>query len=208
MKYKLIIFDFDGTLADSYPWFISRFNQVAAKYRFKKIATHEIDGLRYYSAGQLMKYLGVPIWKMPLIANHVRKLMANDIQQIPTFEGVASLLKRLSDRGIAIAMVSSNSYENVRAVLGQEIAALIKYYECGVSVFGKQAKLRKLLKHSGIHPAEIISIGDEIRDIEAAKRVNIDCAAVAWGYTHVTALQSHAPTQVFNSVAEIAEKVL
>ena len=85
---------------------------------------------------------------------------------------------------------------------------LIDYYECGVRLFGKQAKLKKILKQSGIHADEAICIGDEIRDIQAAQKVKIPFGAVAWGYTNLEALKAYAPAEVFTKVGEIAERII
>jgi phosphoglycolate phosphatase len=207
MKYRLIIFDFDGTLADSYPWFMSVVNMVADKYQFKKIEESEIEALRNYEAGKLLKYLRVPLWKMPAIAKYVKTIMAQDIQRIPLFNGITGLLRHLSKQGVMLAVVSSNSSENVRQVLGPENTALFKYYQCGVSMFGKSTKLKKILGQSGVRPDETLYIGDEIRDREAARQAKIAFGAVAWGYTNVESLRAHSPDMVFASIDEIAEKV-
>ena len=111
MKYKLIIFDFDGTLADTYPWFTQVLNEVADKYKFKKVAESEYEKLRGYDTNEILQYLGVPLWKMPMIANHMRKLMYKDIHQISLFEGIDNLLHCLSNKGVILAVVSSNSYK-------------------------------------------------------------------------------------------------
>jgi phosphoglycolate phosphatase len=207
MKYKLVIFDFDGTLADSFPWFVGIINQVADKYRFKHIADHEIDTLRGYDARKLMKHLGVAWWKMPLIARHVRKLMAEDIHHISLFAGVSDVLKRLADDGVTLAVVSSNSQSNVLRVLGPDNAARISYFGCGVSLFGKQAKFREILSKTGISPRETLCIGDETRDILAAKSENLACGAVTWGFATTEALRAHAPNEVFANVGGILEAV-
>jgi phosphoglycolate phosphatase len=208
VKYKLVIFDFDGTLADSFPWFIGIFNEVAEKYKFTKIEKHEVDTLRGYNARMMIQHLGVPFWKMPLIGNHIRGLMARDISQIRLFDGVDRLLRRLSEHGVTLALVTSNSYENVRRVLGPENAALITYYECGASVFGKHTRFRKILRKSGISPGETLCIGDEIRDIEAARKEDLAFGAVAWGFTNVASLQAHAPTEVFTTIDDIVDTVV
>jgi phosphoglycolate phosphatase len=207
MKYKLVIFDFDGTLADSFPWFVGIINQVADKYRFKHIAEHEVDTLRGYDARKLMKHLGVAWWKMPLIARHVRKLMAEDIHHISLFAGVSDMLARLSDDGVTLAVVSSNSQSNVLRVLGPDNAARISHFGCGVSLFGKQAKFREILSKTGISPRETLCIGDETRDILAAKSENLACGAVTWGFATTEALRAHAPNEVFANVGGILEAV-
>jgi len=50
MKYKLAIFDFDGTLADSFPFFLTTVNELAGIHKFKRIDSAELDTLRRYSA--------------------------------------------------------------------------------------------------------------------------------------------------------------
>ncbi len=207
MRYKLAIFDFDGTLADTFPWFLSAVNRMAEKHGFKRIEEGEVETLRGYSARQIVEHLGVPAWKLPRIGIDMRRLMAKDIRQIRPFDDVGAMLQGLSDRGIALAVVTSNAYDNVRHVLGAEHATLISYYECGTSLFGKRGKLRSVLKKSGVRSGEAIFIGDEIRDIEAARAKGIPFGAVAWGYTHVEALEAYAPAEVFADVAEVVEKV-
>src|SRR4029453_12213156 len=155
--------------------------RMAEKHGFKRIETSEVDTLRGYNARQIMEHLGVPAWKLPRIGIDMRRLMAEEIQQICPFAGLGAMLRGLSDRGVALAVVTSNAYDNVRRVLGDEHAALISYYECGASLFGKRGKLRRVLKQSGVRPGESIFVGDEIRDIEAARAEGIPFGAVAWG---------------------------
>ncbi len=207
MKYKLAIFDFDGTLVDSFPWALSIVDGMAEKYQLKKVDMSELETLRGYDARQLAKRYGVRWWKLPSIVKDARKLMARDAHTIPLFDGVGDLLKELSGLGITLALVTANSMENARNILGAEIFGLFSYHECGVSVFGKTAKFKKILKKSGFPPTESICIGDEIRDIQAAKKAKITACAVAWGYTRVDALQAHAPEQIFTSMKEISQKL-
>ncbi len=208
VRYTLAIFDFDGTLADTLPWFFSAVNQMAEKHGFKKIEAGEVETLRGYSARQIVEHLSVPAWKLPRIGIDMRRLMAKDIWQIRPFEGIGAMLRSLSDRSVVLAVVTSNSYDNVRHVLGDEHAALISYDECGASLFGKRGKLRRVLQQSGVRPGEAIFVGDEIRDIGAARAEGIPFGAVAWGYTHVAALKAYSPAEVFAHVGEVVEKIV
>ena len=208
MKYKLVIFDFDGTLADTFPFALDIVDQVVEKFGLKKFDRSEIEMLRGLDARRVLKHFEVPVWKMPAITSHVMGLLGQQIHLLTLFDGIAPLLKELTDQGIKIAVVTSNTYENVCKILGPENAALIEYYECGVRIFGKQAKLKKVLKQSGIAAKDAICIGDEIRDIQAAEKVHIPFGAVAWGYTNIEALMAFNPAEVFRQVAEIAEKII
>jgi phosphoglycolate phosphatase len=206
VKYRLAIFDFDGTLADSFPWFVRVVNGVADRYRFKRIEEADVDTLRGYSARQMMKHLAVPAWKLPLIMRAMRTMKAADIEQI-RLAGVDEMLRGLADRGVELALVTSNSYDNAVRILGPENAALFRYYEGGMSMFGKRAGFRRVLRRSGVPRAEAICIGDEIRDVEAAHAEGIAFGAVAWGFTHLASLRAHAPAEVFATVDEIAARV-
>jgi phosphoglycolate phosphatase len=207
MTYKLAIFDFDGTLADSSTWFRGVLNGVAERYGFRTVSDDEIEMLRGRDNRAIIRYLGVPLWKMPFIANYMRNLIAQDVHRIPLFPGVDDLLQRLSDRGVSLAIVSSNSEANIRRILGSRNASLITYYECGASIFGKRAKFRKVLRRSRIARNETICIGDEARDIDAAQRENLASGAVTWGYATAELLETLAPTMMFASLDEIVDRI-
>jgi phosphoglycolate phosphatase len=207
MRYQLVIFDFDGTLADSFPWFCRILNEVADRYHFRRTEPHEIDALRTMGARELMRHFGIPAWKMPFIANHMRKRKSRELGQTRLFDGVDRMLRDLTDAGIALALVTSNSAPNARVILGAENAGLIRTYECGVSMFGKASRFRKVLRRTGVPAADAICIGDEIRDLEAARKEGIAFGAVTWGYTMPATLIAHAPTTVFRSVGEIADRL-
>jgi phosphoglycolate phosphatase len=203
MRYRLAIFDFDGTLADSFPWFMGTINECADRFGFRRMEAHEVDMLRGYEARRVMAHLRAPMWKMPFIARHMRARMGAEIGSIALFAGVDRLLEALTSAGVRIAIVTTNSEENVRHVLGPRNAALVHHMECGVSLMGKQPKLRKVLRATGIPAAHAISIGDEIRDLHASRGAGIPFGAVGWGFTTLEALRAQAPDTVFDSMDEM-----
>lgn len=204
MKYQLAIFDFDGTLADSFPWAASVVNQYADRYGFKRIEPEDHDVLRNYDARRLMEHLGVRMWKVPQMAMDVRKRMAQEIDKIPLFPGVSEMLQALAATGVMLAVVSSNSEANVRQVLGAQNTAHFRMFDCGASVFGKSPKLKSVAKKCGVQLDRTILIGDEIRDADAAHKVGMAFGAVAWGYTNPDALQATKPEEYFTAVSDIA----
>lgn len=206
--YKLIIFDFDGTLADSMPVFGKVLNELAGLHKFRQVDEELVDRLRTMGARQIIQELGIPFWKVPFIAGDAKRLMARHVDQISLFEGIENVLQQLSVAGISLALITSNSPENVRTIMGPANVARLQYIECGASLFGKQAKIRKVLKKSGFRAVEALCIGDEIRDIEAAHEEGIDFGAVAWGYTHVGTLQQYNPRNVFTTPADIGKLLI
>ncbi len=208
MPYRLAIFDFDGTLADSAGWFRGVFNGVAERYGFRTVTDEDFAALRGRDNRAIIRHLGVPAWKIPLIARHMRALMTRDIDAIRLFPGAAELLAALHEGGARIAVVTSNTEENVRRVLGPEAARLVSAYGCGASLFGKAAKFRRVLKATAVRPAQAIAVGDEVRDIEAARAAGVAAGAVAWGYADRGLLRARAPDHLFETMGEVAAAVL
>ncbi|HEV2542331.1 MAG TPA: HAD hydrolase-like protein [Methylobacterium sp.] len=200
--YRLVAFDFDGTLADTFPWFCANLNDVAARYRFRRVEAGETERLRGLGARAILKDLGIPAWKVPLIARHMRALAAREAGQVRLFPGVPEMLAGLDAAGIALAVVSSNSESNVRRALG-ESAGLIRHYDCGAALFGKARHLRAVARAAGFDPAEMLAVGDEIRDAEAAERAGCAFAAVAWGYNSPEALAGVTPAYLFAKPGDV-----
>src|SRR3954467_9353162 len=88
MSYRLVIFDFDGTLADTFPWFSRVLNGVADRFGFQRIEDGEGETLRGLSAQEVIVPRGVPRWKLPLIARHMCRLAAEHRDEIRLFAGV------------------------------------------------------------------------------------------------------------------------
>jgi phosphoglycolate phosphatase len=204
MRYKLVIIDFDGTLADTLPWVLTIIDDIADKYRIPRLDRGELEQVRRLDAKTLLRRYKIPAWKIPIIARHLHRRMAQNLHRIALFPGVGDMLCELDEAGVALAVVSSNSREIIRPLLGPENVARIRYFECGASVFGKHAKFKKVLKRAGLRPGEALAVGDELRDLDAARRTHIPFGAVTWGYTHPEALLARGPREVFHSPEEIA----
>ncbi|MDP4023622.1 HAD hydrolase-like protein [Methylobacterium sp. NEAU 140] len=206
--HPLVVLDFDGTLADSFGWFRSVLNGVADRYRFRRVEAHEVEALRGQGAREIVRHLGIPRWKLPLIARHMHRLAARDAAGLALFPGIEAMLAALAEAGVPLAVLSSNREDTVRRVLGPGNADRIGHYACGASVFGKARRLRRLLARTGTAPERVLCVGDEIRDLEAARSVGCAFGAVVWGYTRAEALAAQAPDHLFAEPAEIAAAVL
>ena len=107
-KPQLIVFDFDGTLADTLPVFVGAFNEAAARHRFKPIEQGSHGALRGLGAREIMALHGIGFWKVPFITRTMRASIARDIGQVALFAGVAAELRALHGQGATLAIVSSN----------------------------------------------------------------------------------------------------
>lgn len=208
MGYKLAIFDFDGTLADSFQWFCRAANQAALRYNLRPVDPADLEHFRGLDAVHIVQKLGVPAWKLPFIARYMRRHMAREVDGIQLFPGIDEALRLLAGGGLRLAVVTSNAKRNVQQVLGPELANLIEHYGCEASVFGKRPKLRAVLRRSRTAPEEAIYLGDELRDLHAAHAESIAFGAVTWGYTQPQVFAAHAPLQVFATPRDITDRLL
>lgn len=207
-RYRLAIFDFDGTLADSGDWFLSIADDLAERFRFRRIDSAEIETLRGRTTREVIRHVGIPRWKLPAIARHIHKRLAVETDRIDLFDGVTDMINQLVASGVRIAVVTSNAEHNARAILGPDIVAKIEMFECGASLFGKASRFKRVLRKLGVAHADAISIGDETRDLTAARKVGIDAGAVLWGYANRSILTALKPDVVFDSPAEVIDFML
>lgn len=203
MKYRLAIFDFDGTLADSFPFFVSVFNQLANEHGFSQIDPDSAADYKQYDAREMLKKVGLPKWKLPAVAKRFISLVQQNTDAIRLFEYTEDMLRHLVDNGVTTAIVSSNSEENIRRILGPDIAGLINHFECGMSMFGKAGRIEKVLRKTGVPNHEAIYIGDQVTDIEAARKAKLAFGAVGWGYGAIESLRKHHPEEEFDSMVDI-----
>ena len=202
-KYKLAIFDLDGTLADSFPWFLRVVNDIAREFDFRQVAPDDVEALRRKGSREILTFLGVPLWKLPMIAARMRSLKQSHLPDISLFDGVPAMLKMLNDAGIVLALVSSDNEANARLQLGPDNAALFTHFGCGASLFGKAANFSRVMKRASVSPQQTIAIGDEIRDCEAARAAGIAFGAVTWGYADPDILRSLNPDEIFSTVDDV-----
>lgn len=206
-RYQLVLFDFDGTLADSAPWFLSELHGLADRHRFRKLKAAELAHLRGRTSREIIKAFGVRWWRMPAIARDLRRRSAEAAHTIPLFPGIPELLADLSAAGVALGVVSSNGEATVRAVLGPS-ADLISQYGCGVSMFGKARIMSALRRRQGVAEDAVLCVGDEVRDIEAARKAGLAAAAVTWGYANETALLAAGPAFLLTSLEALRARIV
>ena len=206
-NFSLAIFDFDGTLADSLPWFFASLDQTADHFGLDRIDMSRMDALREMSSRDALKLIGVPMLKLPAISIYIRDRFAEHMTDIQLFAGAADMLAALHEAGIKLAMVSSNAEPNVRHVLGSA-AGIIDHYACGSSLWGKAEKFRAVLRALKQSPARTIAIGDEIRDIDAARQAGLTAGAITFGYNSRPALERREPEYLFDDYEGLKRAVI
>lgn len=200
-----LIFDFDGTLVDSFRIVIDKFNLLADEFDFRKIHSDEIAQLRNLTSKELVRHLAIPIYKLPRVLHRAREHMRHDMHTLPSFLNLPDVLVELHRLDFSLGILTSNSSENVLAWLHQHhLRHLFSFIHAGSSFFGKTYQLKKICNTYQMDKMKTCYIGDETRDIEAAKECHIYSMAVAWGFNSEKMLAHHEP----NYLARTPEDIL
>jgi phosphoglycolate phosphatase len=198
---KYIVFDFDGTLADTFETM-----KEIAKDEFGGISDKDFELLRDEGIKELMKRKNIHIWELPKMVLRYTSKMKNK-ENIKIFPEVLELLKILS-KSYKLGIVSSNSEENIiQSLKKHNVQSLFDFIFPQSSIFGKDKVLKKMCKKYQINSSEVIYVGDEDRDIIAAKKNKIKNIAVTWGYNSEKKLKKVYPDVIVNSPKEIIEKI-
>ncbi|WP_320939465.1 HAD-IA family hydrolase [Lysinibacillus capsici] len=202
---KHIIFDFDGTLADSTAVFASAWNTLAQKYKFKGIELKEIDTLKKLSISERSKLFDFPMYKLPMILPQFYKLYRQSLNDVHLFDGMKELLIEIDKRGYKILIISSNSKENILEFLKMNGIHCVADVLCSNRIFGKDKVMKKFLKEANVDSSDVVYIGDEQRDIVACKKAGVPIIWVEWGYDAKEVVQNDEPEYSVSTPQEILE---
>jgi phosphoglycolate phosphatase-like HAD superfamily hydrolase len=203
---KTVIFDFDGTIADSFGAVVKIAHHLTKHPRLKD--PNEVNILREHSLADIAQEVKIPKYKWPYLLFRGRSLMEKQIKFIKPFPGVETSIKELSKSGYNLYLMSSNSEKNIKLFLQSHNMSncFLKIY-AGVGLLGKDQALRKILRKNNLNSNNCIYIGDEPRDIEAARANNMDCLSVSWGFNTANLLIKHDPFNLIDSPSDIVKAI-
>jgi phosphoglycolate phosphatase len=204
----LIIFDFDGTLVNSFDTAIKKFNLLANEFNLKQISTADINILRNLTSWEVIKYLDIPLYKIPNIILKARKYMQDEILQLPPFPDLHVTLAKFYEKGIYLGIVTSNSYDNVTLWLKHhQLDHLFNFIHNENLFFGKYHVLKRIIKKYPFQKNNIYYVGDETRDIAAAKKLGVQSVAVTWGFNSEEILTRFKPHFLVRNTVDLLKIV-
>lgn len=204
MKKPVIIFDFDGTIAKTLPVLFDIANALSDDYHFRKIDDREIEVLRGMTAREAIKEIGISKWRLFFLARKLKSELRQDIDKVDIVEGFSEEFQKIHRNDYTIGIITSDTEVNVERFLNAKgIRNLFSFIVSDVGIWGKAKAIRKYLKRKNLNEDEVIYVGDEIRDIEAARDSRVKIIAVPWGFNNEPALQRYNPDYLVHAPSEI-----
>lgn len=133
----------------------------------------------------------------------MQKELEKEMKNIKFFSGVKKFLYELKDRGYGLAIISSNRVENINKFIEFNKLNIFDFVHGKTDLFGKANYIWKFLKDYNLKKSEVIYIGDEIRDVEACKKVGIKIIGVSWGLHTIEALEKSGVDYIVKKPSEI-----
>lgn len=204
-KTEILLFDFDGTLADTRSIAHDILNDMSREFGFRELPREQLDQARDMSTREFIRHLGISKWRVPSIAHRGLQLLHERIHLVNPIPGMTETLTTLNTRGVRMAILTSNSQANVEAFLSRHEFPPFEFVRSSSKLFGKGREIRHILSKEKLAPSDILYVGDETRDIEAAKETGLRMAAVTWGYNSLEALRALEPEHLIAKPSQLLE---
>ena len=199
MTYKTLVFDFDGTIADTLGETRLIFNRLAPEYGIREVAEEELAQLRHMSLSALLDHLDIPKRRVPALIARGTGMMRGNITRLKMIEGMSEMLVELRRHVRSFGILTSNSTANVDLFLRTHgLRDQFDFISSTSKLTGKAKHLKAILKTFSLRPGELLYIGDELRDVKASQKAGIPIAAVTWGFNSRESLAASRPEYLFD----------
>ncbi|MGK7875867.1 MAG: HAD-IA family hydrolase [Xenococcaceae cyanobacterium] len=208
MAASVIVFDFDGTIADSHGAIVEITNRLSGEFGYKPVNKAEVSQLKNLSSREIVKQSEISIFQIPFLLRRVKAELGKEIGTLKPVSGIETYLFELKEQGYQLGIITSNIQENVLAFLeNNNLQALFDFIYSGTTLFGKHKVIGEFIKQNNLTAEEVIYVGDETRDIEAAKKSKVKVIAVGWGFNSPSVLAEHKPDFFIDKPEEIIEVI-
>ncbi len=204
----LIIFDFDGVLADTLDDLLQFSQEICDELGVKHVVIKEdISNLEVMSFATLGRACEVPEHLVEEFVQSSLKRIAAKKFPPAIFDGLSDVVKKFAVKN-SIAIVTTNSSQNVNAFLVEHGLKECVHAIYGVDQPGTKAQKismarEQLAKNTGSE--SVFMIGDALSDIRSAKEAGAKSIAVSWGHQRVSHLLRGEPDYVVHSPAELID---
>ena len=199
MIYKTLVFDFDGTIADTLGETRRIFNKIAPDYGIREVDEEELNQLRHLSLKELLDHLDIPKRRVPALIARGTGMMRGNITQLQLIAGMSEVLIELRRHVRSFGILTSNATSNVDLFLrAHGLREQFDFISSTSKLTGKSKHLRAIRKTFSLRAEELLYIGDELRDVKASQKAGIPIAAVTWGFNSRESLAASEPDYLFD----------
>jgi phosphoglycolate phosphatase-like HAD superfamily hydrolase len=195
-KNLVLIFDFDGTIADT-------INFAKKNFDFPGRENINWQELRNKGAKEAFKSLGISLIRIPFVLNQARQILYQKIDRVKLVKGMDQALAIIGSKGYRLGILTSCAKDTVEKFLRINQLSVFEFVYSEKNIFNKANKLNRLLKKNKLDPQNVFYIGDETRDMEAAKEVGVRTVAVTWGFNSEKALLERQPDYLIRKPGEL-----
>jgi len=204
MTEKVILFDFDGTIADTYQAIALITNQLSTEFGYKALNQEELQLIKNSSSREIVKLSEISVFKLPFLIRRVRSELSKEIAELDSIPGINQVLLKLKRLGYVLGIVTSNNQENVDIFLQKnQLTHLFDYIYSGTAIFGKHRVINQVVREHKLDKNNVIYVGDETRDIRSARKSQIPIVAVTWGFNATEILSQHQPDYLVDHPSEL-----
>ena len=207
-KFKTVIFDFDGTIADTLSPVVEIINEHAHEFGIDGIDKFEVRKFRNLSITYLVKEFKFNVIHLPKLVSMIKRQLPKKLEKIKIFEGMSEVFTQLKNNKVQLGIVTVNNVKTVTDLLTDEQEKQFDFIFSTRSLFGKHKELNRIAKNYDLAKEYTLYIGDEVRDIEAARKSGFKIAVVTWGYNSAELLEKHAADYLLHRPAQILDIVL
>ncbi|MEN7973926.1 MAG: HAD hydrolase-like protein [Verrucomicrobiota bacterium] len=201
-----ILFDFDGTLAETMMLIHTVFNRLSGVYGYRHLPEDEIEAVRHLHMREFIEHVGISLWKVPIVAIHARRLMHRDMDQIHPPAGLAEVLTQIHNSGrYNMDILTSNRSKNVHKFLGQHNIDWFDEVHSTHSILSKKRRVEKYIRQKGLDPDNLFYVGDTTIDVESARHAGARTVAVSWGLNTAETLARANPDYLVDAPSQLLE---
>jgi phosphoglycolate phosphatase len=201
-----ILFDFDGTLAETMMLIHDVFNRLSRVYRYRAMPEEDIEALRHLSMLEFVEHSKIALWKIPFIAVHARRLMHDEMDQVQPPEELVDALTRIHESGkYLMDILTSNRRKNVDRFLSRHQINWFDKVESTHAILSKKRRVEKYIRDNGLNAASLYYVGDTTVDVESARHAGAKTVAVAWGLNTREALAKANPDYLLDHPSQLLD---
>jgi phosphoglycolate phosphatase len=212
--YKLVIFDWDGTLMDSVDRIVSSMQSAAQTVGLVSPLDHDVKQIIGLSLTTALETLFTSITAEQIEAMLVQykyEYLEGDNTPTPLFENAINLLTQLKQHNKLLAVATGKGREGLNRVLNvSETSAFFNTTRCAGEMPSKPdpTMLNSILEELKIAPHEAIMIGDTSHDLKMAQNAGVDSIGVTFGVHDRDVLSRYKPKVIVDSLAELHQLLL